>query len=45
MFFFVDPDRLRNGNGAPKGTPGNACPQRFKFVQDLVNAWTKGGPH
>jgi hypothetical protein len=45
MFFFVDPDRLKNGNGAPKGTPGNACPQRFKFVQDLVNAWTKGGPH
>jgi len=45
MFFFVDPDRLKNGNGAPKGTPGNPCPQRFKFVQNLVDGWSKGAAH
>jgi hypothetical protein len=40
MFFFVDPDRLKNGDGsAAAGEPGNACPKRFAFLERIVGKW------
>ena len=39
MFFFVDPDRLKNGDGSAAGTPGNPCPKRFAFLERIVGAW------
>ena len=40
MFFFVEPDRLKNGDGsAAAGSPGNACPKRFAFLERIVGKW------
>lgn len=40
MFFFVSPDRLKNGDGsAAAGSPGNACPKRFAFLERIVGEW------
>jgi hypothetical protein len=40
MFFFVDPDRLKNGDGsAAAGSPGNPCPKRFAFLEKIVGKW------
>ena len=40
MFFFVSPDRLKNGDGsAAAGTPGNPCPKRFAFLEKTVGKW------
>ncbi len=43
MYFFVDPLRLKKGDGRgrPKGTWGNPCPKRFAFIQKVVAGWTK----
>jgi hypothetical protein len=43
MYFFVDPKRLKegDGNGRAKGTWGNPCPKRFAFIQKVVAGWTK----
>ncbi len=42
MYFFVDPKRLREGDGRgrAKGTWGNACPKRFDFIKNIVAGWT-----
>ena len=40
MFFFVSPDRLKDGDGtATAGTPGNACPKRLAFLERIVGEW------
>jgi hypothetical protein len=43
MYFFVDPERLKKGDGRgrAKGTWGNPCPKRFAFIQKVVAGWTK----
>jgi hypothetical protein len=43
MYFFVDPKRLKEGDGRgrAKGTWGNPCPKRFAFIQKIVAGWTK----
>jgi hypothetical protein len=42
MYFFVDPKRLRDGDGRgrAKGTWGNPCPKRFDFIKNIVAGWT-----
>ena len=37
--FFVDPDRLKNGDGSADGAPGNACPLRYAWVAKMVKEW------
>jgi hypothetical protein len=44
MLYFVDPNRLLKGNGAPNGSPGNACPIRYKMIEGLVKGWTPPPP-
>jgi hypothetical protein len=44
MFYFVDPERLKKGNGAAAGKPGNACPKRFAYIDGLVKGWTPAPP-
>ncbi len=39
MFYFVTPDRLKDGNGAAAGDPGNAAPKRLAFMQKLGTSW------
>jgi hypothetical protein len=40
MFFFVDPERLKKGDGsATAGNPGNPCPKRFTFLERIVGKW------
>jgi hypothetical protein len=43
MYFFVDPERLKKGDGRgrKKGTWGNPCPKRYAFIQKVVAGWTK----
>ncbi len=43
MYFFVDPKRLKEGDGRgrAKGTWGNPCPKRFAFIQKVVAGWAK----
>ena len=43
MYFFVDPERLKKGDGRgrTKGTWGNPCPKRYAFIQKVVAGWTK----
>ena len=39
-YYFIDSSALKTGiGGKPKGTPGNPCPERFKFVDETVSAW------
>ena len=42
MYFFVDPKRLKEGDGRgrARGTWGNPCPKRFAFIKDIVAGWT-----
>ena len=42
MYFFVDPKRLKegDGNGRARGTWGNPCPKRFAFIKNIVAGWT-----
>jgi hypothetical protein len=37
--FFVDPDRLKNGDGTADGSPGNPCPLRYAWVAKMVKEW------
>jgi hypothetical protein len=39
-YYFVDPDRLKKGDGKPTGRPGNPCPKRYAFIRDVVGGWT-----
>lgn len=39
-FFFVEPEKLKAGRGQPAGQPGNPCPKRYQFMEDLVSKWT-----
>jgi hypothetical protein len=39
-FYFEAPDRLKGGDGAPKGTPGNPAPRRYDFFHRIVVSWT-----
>ena len=45
MYFFVDPKRLKEGDGRgrKKGTWGNPCPKRHAFIKRIVGSWTKKG--
>jgi hypothetical protein len=40
MFYFVEPQTLKDGRGKPKGTPGNPAPERFAFLDEAVKKWT-----
>ena len=41
-YFFVDPDRLKNGDGKHEaGLPGNPCPKRNAFIRGVVGGWTR----
>ena len=44
MLYFVDKERLKKGNGAAKGTPGNPCPERCAFIATLVGEWEPPAP-
>lgn len=44
MLYFVDPERLKKGNGAAAGLPGNACPVRYSLIEGLVKGWTPKPP-
>ena len=39
MFYFVNADRLKNGDGAAAGAPGNAAPLRHAFMLKLGRSW------
>jgi hypothetical protein len=40
MFFFVDRERLKNGDGsASAGDSGDPCPKRFSFLERIVGDW------
>ena len=43
MYFFVDPKRLKEGDGRgrKKGMWGNPCPKRHAFIKRIVGSWTK----
>ncbi len=42
MYYFVEPDTLKNGVGdKEKGATGNACPERFAFIEKTVKDWSK----
>ncbi len=43
-FYFVAPQTLRNGTGAPTGAPGNPCPKRFALIDKFVKAWKRPAP-
>jgi hypothetical protein len=38
--YVADKTRLKNGDGSADGTPGNPCPKRFAYVEDVIKAWT-----
>jgi hypothetical protein len=42
MYFFTDPDRLKNGRkGWTKDMPyGGPCPKRYEFIKRIVGGWT-----
>lgn len=40
-FYFEAPGRLKGGDGAPKGTPGNPAPRRYDFFHRIVLSWTQ----
>jgi hypothetical protein len=44
MYFFVDPKRLREGDGRgrARGTWGNPCPKRHAFIKTIVGSWKAG---
>ncbi len=44
MLYFIDLERLKNGNGATAGEPGNAAPKRAEFIAKLVGDWTPKPP-
>ena len=44
MLYFVDPGRLKKGNGAAAGLPGNPCPVRCALIEGLVKGWTPKPP-
>jgi hypothetical protein len=39
MYYFVEAEKLKNGKGQPKGTPGNPCPVRFALIDKMVKNW------
>ncbi|HEX6899531.1 MAG TPA: DUF4157 domain-containing protein [Thermoanaerobaculia bacterium] len=39
MYYFVEPNTLKNGDGGKPGEPGNPCPRRFKFIDREVKRW------
>ncbi|MGB1206180.1 MAG: eCIS core domain-containing protein [Chitinophagales bacterium] len=42
MYYFVEPNTLKSGKaGIAKGTVGNPCPERFKFIKKTVENWEK----
>lgn len=40
-FYFSAPQTLKNGTGAPAGTPGNPCRKRFALIDEYVKAWER----
>lgn len=44
MFYFVEPDTLKNGRGKANGVPGNPAPLRYAFMQKVTNAWLPPPP-
>ncbi len=39
LFYFVEPETLKNGKGKPTGTPGNPAPLRYAAFDEIVKAW------
>jgi hypothetical protein len=39
MMFFIAPDRLKGGDGATAGKPGNPCPLRHAFMAKIGKDW------
>ena len=44
MYFFVDPQRLKAGDGTPPGKPGNPCPRRHAYIERLTRTWSVAQP-
>ena len=44
MMFFIKPKRLKDGDGKPAGTPGNPCPKRCAFMEQLGKDWVPAPP-
>ena len=42
--YFVDRQRLQNGDGSPQGTAGNACPLRCAYIDQVVKGWIPPPP-
>lgn len=43
MFYFLEPEKLKKGRGATKGTPGNPCPKRYALVHGFIRGWRAVG--
>jgi hypothetical protein len=43
-FYFLAPDKLKNGRGEKPGKPGNPCPKRFALIDGYVKAWKRTPP-
>lgn len=41
MFFFVEPETLKNGRGKDIGLAGNPCPERYAFIEAKISEWDK----
>lgn len=43
-FYFLAPQKLKDGTGAPAGKPGNPCRKRFELIDGYVKAWKRTPP-
>jgi hypothetical protein len=43
-FYFLAPDKLKNGTGGKPGEPGNPCRKRFELIDGYVKAWKRTPP-
>jgi hypothetical protein len=43
-FYFLAPDKLKNGLGEKLGRPGNPCKKRFDLIDGYVKAWKRTPP-
>ncbi|MDA8286030.1 MAG: DUF4157 domain-containing protein [Actinomycetota bacterium] len=44
MFYFVEPETLKNGRGEAPGSPGNPAPLRYAFMEKITNKWLPPPP-
>jgi hypothetical protein len=43
-FYFLAPQKLKEGTGAVPGKPGNPCPKRFDLIDGYVRSWKRTPP-